>query len=81
MKTESQVVPWWTNLSSNAERNRTEKEENISPALKTDWEDENKTVKLLESYKKIIDKNTELMRLLMTNFKTQAEQLDKFMIV
>ena len=81
MKTESQVVPWWTNLSSNAERNRTEKEENISPALKTDGEDENKTVKLLESYKRIIDKNTELMRLLMTNFKTQAEQLDKFMIV
>ena len=81
MKTESQVVPWWTNLSSNAERNRTEKEENISPFLKTDGEDENKTVKLLESYKRIIDKNTELMRLLMTNFKTQAEQLDKFMIV
>ena len=81
MKTESRGAPWWTNLSSNAERNRTEKEENISPPLKTDGEDENKTVKLLESYKRIIDKNTELMRLLMTNFKTQAEQLDKFMIV
>ena len=81
MKTESQSAPWWTNLSSNAEINRTAKDENIAPPPKTEEGDENKTEKLLESYKRIIEKNTELMRLLMINFKTQAEQLDKFMIV
>ena len=79
MKTDNQGDPWWTNLNSNSERNKTEKAENISPPQTE--EDESKTKKLLQSYKRIIEKNTELMRLLMTSFKSQAEQLDKLMIV
>ena len=74
MNTESQDTPWWKNLSSKAEGNSS-----ITPPLKTDEKDEDKTEKLLKSYRRIIDKNTELIRLLMTNFKAQAEELDKFM--
>ena len=80
MKTDNQGAPWWTNLSSKSERNKSEKDENIVPPFKTE-EDESKTKELLQSYKRIIDKNTELMRLLMTSFKWQADQLDKLMIV
>ena len=74
MNTESQGTPWWKNLSSKAEGNSSN-----TPPLKTDEKDDDKTEKLLKSYRRIIEKNTELIRLLMTNFKAQAEELDKFM--
>ena len=80
MKTDNQGAPWWTNLSSNSESNKTEKDENIVSPLRTE-EYESKTKELIHSYKRIIDKNTELMRLLMTSFKAQADQLDKLVIV
>merc|ERR1712183_1006771 len=77
MKADNQGAPWWTNLNSNSERNKTEEAENIAPPE----EDESEPKKLLHYYKRIIEKNTELMRLLMRSFQAQAEQLDKLMIV
>ena len=71
MKTDKQGASWWKNLNSNSE-----KDEIIAPP-----ENESKTKKLLESYKRMIEKNTELIRVLMTSFQWQTEQLDKLMIV
>ena len=76
MKTDKQGASWWKNLNSNSERNKNEKDEIIAPP-----ENESKTKKLLESYKRMIEKNTELIRVLMTSFQWQTEQLDKLMIV
>ena len=77
MKTDNQGARWWTDLSSNSERNENEK---LASAAKTEL-DEKKTREVLDSYRRMMDKNTELMRLLMSSFKAQAEKLDKLLIV
>ena len=77
MKTDNQGALWWTDLRSNSDRNENEK---LASAAKTEL-DEKKTREVLDSYRRMMDKNTELMRLLMSSFKAQAEKLDKLLIV
>ena len=77
MKKDNQGALWWTDLRSNSDRNENEK---LASTVKTESAEE-KTREILDSYRRMMEKNTELMRLLMSSFKAQAEKLDKLLIV
>ena len=77
MKKDNQGALWWTDLRSNSDRNENEK---LASTVKTESAEE-KTREILDSYRRMMEKNTELMQLLMSSFKAQAEKLDKLLIV
>ena len=71
-----EAAQWWRHHSTAADR-----EENVERHLgdpahqnKTETED-----KILHSFKQIIEKHSELLRILMTSFEEQAELLESFL--
>ena len=69
---------WWKNV--NTDRSSTNETEEYSTELFLQNKTET-TEKILQTYKEMMDKNSELMRNLMINFDIQAELLEKFLLV